>query len=196
MKNSKNWNQNSLEPYPGLPQAFKMEHFNVELLLGSSQVFNAWKVSQYRVFSSLYFPVFGPEKAPYLDTFHAVLYLQSLQNFVPKFLQHCHWEEEVAEAPFPFIFLIHYLSKKYVFEKLYLWSQAVLAFNRKVGKTIRISKFCNRNKKVLKLIELNVRKSVRSPKELFTLLNIIFFPIVYTLLLNYWYCFYLFTMSF
>ena len=87
-------------------------------------------------------------------------------------------------------------SKKYVFEKLYLWSQAVLAFNRKVGKTIRISKFCNRKKKVLKLIELNVRKSVRSPKELFTLLNIIFFPIVYTLLLNYWYCFYLFTMSF
>ena len=47
----------------------------------------AWKESKYGVFSSLYFPVFGlnigkwspnkgkygPEKTPYLDTFHAVL---------------------------------------------------------------------------------------------------------------------------
>ena len=39
-----------------------------------------WKVSKYGVSSSLYFPVFspnegkyGPEKNPYLDTFHAVL---------------------------------------------------------------------------------------------------------------------------
>ena len=38
-----------------------------------------YKVSKYRVFSSLYFPVFGlntekygPEKTPYLDTFHEV----------------------------------------------------------------------------------------------------------------------------
>ena len=55
--------------------------------------FSAWKVSKYGVFSGLYFPVFGlnteiyeanlciqsehtgkygPEKTPYLDTFHAV----------------------------------------------------------------------------------------------------------------------------
>ena len=32
----------------------------------------AWKVSRYGVFSGLYFPVLGPEKTPYLDTFHAV----------------------------------------------------------------------------------------------------------------------------
>ena len=30
------------------------------------------KVSKYEVFSGPYFPVFGPEKTPYLDTFHAV----------------------------------------------------------------------------------------------------------------------------
>ena len=36
-----------------------------------------WKVSKYKVFSGLYFPVFiektvkyGPEKTPLLDTFH------------------------------------------------------------------------------------------------------------------------------
>ena len=29
----------------------------------------AWKVSKYGVFSGPYFPVFGPEKTPYLDTF-------------------------------------------------------------------------------------------------------------------------------
>ena len=40
----------------------------------------AWKVPQYGVFSGLYFPVFGlntvkygPEKTPYLDTFHSVI---------------------------------------------------------------------------------------------------------------------------
>ena len=30
------------------------------------------EVSKYGVFSGPYFPVFGPEKTPYLDTFHAV----------------------------------------------------------------------------------------------------------------------------
>ena len=29
-------------------------------------------MSKYGVFSSPYFPEFGPEKTPYLDTFHAV----------------------------------------------------------------------------------------------------------------------------
>ena len=38
--------------------------------------YTAWKASKYRVFPSPYFPVFGPEKSPYLDTFHKVLYLQ------------------------------------------------------------------------------------------------------------------------
>ena len=43
--------------------------------------FTAWKLSKYEVFPGLYFPVFGlntgkyePEKPPYLDTFHAVIY--------------------------------------------------------------------------------------------------------------------------
>ena len=48
----------------------------------------AWKVSKYGVFSGPYFPVFSPntgkyepEKAPFLDTFHAVKYFQtSLAN--------------------------------------------------------------------------------------------------------------------
>ena len=30
-------------------------------------------MSKYGVFSGPYFPVFGPEKTPYLDTFHAVI---------------------------------------------------------------------------------------------------------------------------
>ena len=41
--------------------------------------FTAWKVSKYGVISGTYFPVFspnagrcGPEKTPYLDTFHEV----------------------------------------------------------------------------------------------------------------------------
>ena len=44
-------------------------------------VYTAWKVSKYGVFSGPYFPVFipntgkyGPEKNPYLDTFHVVLF--------------------------------------------------------------------------------------------------------------------------
>ena len=32
-----------------------------------------WKVFKYAVFSGKYFPVFVPEKTPYLDTFQAVL---------------------------------------------------------------------------------------------------------------------------
>ena len=36
----------------------------------------AWKLSEYRVFSSPYFPVFRPEKTPYLDTFHTMLIIQ------------------------------------------------------------------------------------------------------------------------
>ena len=36
--------------------------------------FSVCKVSKYRVSSGLYFPVFGPEKTPYLDTFHAMFH--------------------------------------------------------------------------------------------------------------------------
>ena len=44
-----------------------------------SDLSTAWKVSKYGVFSGSYIPLFspntgkyGPEKVPYLDTFHAV----------------------------------------------------------------------------------------------------------------------------
>ena len=37
------------------------------------QIYTAWKVSKYGVFSAPYFPAFGPEKALYLDTFETVI---------------------------------------------------------------------------------------------------------------------------
>ena len=70
---------------------FKEKHQQVRELYAKSQLksfliweflmwFTAWKVSKYGVFSSPYFPVFGlntekygPEKTPYLDTFHAAI---------------------------------------------------------------------------------------------------------------------------
>ena len=51
----------------------------VSLALKLQARYTAWKVSKYRVFSGTYFPVFelnteyGPEKTPYLGTFHAVI---------------------------------------------------------------------------------------------------------------------------
>ena len=49
----------------------------------------AWKVSKYGVFSAPYFPVFWPEKNPYLDTFHAVsVSVISLKFYVMDFT---HW---------------------------------------------------------------------------------------------------------
>ena len=54
------------------------------ILRKESFFITAWKVPKYEVFSGLYFPVFspntgkyGPEKYPYLDTFHAV-YISNL----------------------------------------------------------------------------------------------------------------------
>ena len=49
-------------------------------------VFQCVKVSEYRVFSGPYFPVFGPEKTAYLDTFYAVFEASSqifdrIQNY-------------------------------------------------------------------------------------------------------------------
>ena len=43
----------------------------------------AWKVSKYGDFSGPYFPVFGPEKTPYLDTFHAVIEKRTLASAFP-----------------------------------------------------------------------------------------------------------------
>ena len=53
---------------------------NFVQILVSGTFYTAWKVSKYGGFSGPYFPVFspsttkyGPEKPPYLDTFHADL---------------------------------------------------------------------------------------------------------------------------
>ena len=54
----------------------------IRQLFFAHATFTAWKVSQYKVFSVPNFLVFGlntgkysPEKTPYLDTFHAVLFI-------------------------------------------------------------------------------------------------------------------------
>ena len=44
----------------------------------SPKKLTAWKVSKYGVFSRPYFPVFGPEKTPYLDHFYTVTNRQAL----------------------------------------------------------------------------------------------------------------------
>ena len=44
-----------------------------------TDIHTAWKVSKYGVISGPYFPVFGPEITPYLDTFHTVS-VYSLRN--------------------------------------------------------------------------------------------------------------------
>ena len=49
-----------------------------------------WKVSENVAFSSPYFPVFGPEKTPYLDTFHAVhIYTNSIYYAFTTYLLQC-----------------------------------------------------------------------------------------------------------
>ena len=56
--------------------SFSYVIWNITLPLGST----LWKVSKYWVFSGPYFPIFsptrkyGPEKAPYFDTFHVVFF--------------------------------------------------------------------------------------------------------------------------
>ena len=46
-------------------------HWQERWLISSSRnyLYTAWKVSKYEVFSGPYFPVFEPEKTPYLDFF-------------------------------------------------------------------------------------------------------------------------------
>ena len=63
-------------------------------------------MSEYGVFPGLYFPVFstntgkyGPEKAPYLDTFHAVSVISSL-NEKKKCRFPYRYEDVFSESPF------------------------------------------------------------------------------------------------
>ena len=57
---------------------YRATMLDYDIQLDNPKIITAWKVSKYRVFSSLYFPVFlntgkyGQEKTPYLYTFHAV----------------------------------------------------------------------------------------------------------------------------
>ena len=48
-------------------QDFVFGHFGTLCIKGT-----VWKVSKYEFFSGPFFPVFGPEKPPYLGIFHAV----------------------------------------------------------------------------------------------------------------------------
>ena len=50
--------------------------------------FTARKVSKYGVISGSYFPAFGPEITPYLDTFHAVGDLPR-NNYLNRMLVEC-----------------------------------------------------------------------------------------------------------
>ena len=55
---------------------------NVPLNIGLLRLFTASRMSKYGVISGPYFPVFGSEITPYLDTFHVVLTkLQALTKF-------------------------------------------------------------------------------------------------------------------
>ena len=47
----------------------------------------AWKVSQDWVSSGSYFPVFGPEKTPYLDTFHKMFSVQGCKDSYKEWVQ-------------------------------------------------------------------------------------------------------------
>ena len=55
--------------------------FNIECYAMLDLTFTAWKVSKYGVFFSPYFHVFGPEKTPYFDIFHALLTNKCLEFF-------------------------------------------------------------------------------------------------------------------
>ena len=56
-------------------------YFRYLEILAIDLYFTLWKVSKYGVFSGPYFPVFGAEKARYLDSFHAVRYLDVLPSY-------------------------------------------------------------------------------------------------------------------
>ena len=62
------------KPWANISSTFS--HYNID--------HTAWKVFKYGVFSGPYFSAFGPEKTPYLDTFHAVSFVR------PDWLWWCH----------------------------------------------------------------------------------------------------------
>ena len=66
-------------------QFFTLLSVSSKKILSSAST--AWKVSKYGFFSGSYFPVFGlntgkygPEKTPYLNTFHAMLVYNTIKS--------------------------------------------------------------------------------------------------------------------
>ena len=53
----------------------KTENKNV---IENTDTYTARKISKYGLFSGPYFPVSGPEKTQYLDTFHEVMQLKMI----------------------------------------------------------------------------------------------------------------------
>ena len=79
-----------------------------------------WKVSKYGVFSGPNTGKYGPEKAPYLDTLHAVSRSTTTKNYTiltKKTLESAHWYCSVtflitfSKWPSYLIFFTFYLSK-------------------------------------------------------------------------------------
>ena len=85
-----------------------------------------WKVSKYGVFSGPYFPVFGPEKTPYLSTFHAVLINSNFnlyQHFSSSLLMCPDW----VKVKFFFLFWLWFLQ---LFAFKFVNSEVVLSKSR------------------------------------------------------------------
>ena len=59
------------------------------LAMHQQQGLHCVKVPKYKVFSGPYFPVFGPEKAPYLDFFLAALVLGNCLHVSNKLIKLC-----------------------------------------------------------------------------------------------------------
>ena len=78
------WTSNFELPFPTTPsspkdnQSIKRKH-ELRMTIMCYQKLNAevtaWKVSKYGAFSGRYFPMFGPEKTPYMDTFNVELFI-------------------------------------------------------------------------------------------------------------------------
>ena len=70
-------------------KSFKKFHRTRRIFSNNRFPSTVWKVSKYRVFSGLYFLVFGPEKNTYLDTSRSVAFA----DFLTGFNWPTHWEK-------------------------------------------------------------------------------------------------------
>ena len=88
----------------------------------------AWKVSKYGDFSGPYFPVFGPEKTPYLSTFHAVL-INSNFNLYQHFSSSLLMCPDGVKVKFFFLFWLWFLQ---LFAFKFVNSEVVLSKSRRM----------------------------------------------------------------